>query len=137
MLIDKNRLSHWYAVVLSSWFLYFVVIGIPIFCFLLSVSVFKVVLFVAIGCALQLSLTPWMFAARKTRENPSGKMGQLVGSVAVWGALNLLLVALFLQYGKQMDIRHREATILFDVLVIGIFGVSVFVGCVLGMRQRQ
>jgi hypothetical protein len=83
MPIDKNRLSHWYAAVASSWALYFVAIGIPIFYFLLSVSIFKIILFVVIGCALQLSLTPWMFAARRTSENPSGKMGQLLGSVIV------------------------------------------------------
>jgi hypothetical protein len=106
---------------------YFFLLGIPIFHFGLSVSVFKIALFCAISCALQLAVTPWMFSARITSENPTGNMQKMFGALALWGTLNLFTLLIFIQHAALLADGYWEATLLFDGFVSSVLGLAAFI----------
>ena len=116
MLIDKDRLSHWIACVVFGWSLYCLVLGIPVFHWGLGVSTIRVVsCFAGVGL-LQLAVTPWIFWARPTSEEPDRRFAHRIGAVTVWIASTLIFLLHFLQYGKAIDAVHIGER----VLLIGV-----------------
>src|ERR1039457_5065004 len=98
MLLNNNRLSNWLAGAVIGWtaslFVY-----VPIFHWGLGFSIAKIAVSVGIFCVGQLAVTPWLFSARVTTENPTGNIAQRAVAVIVWFSLS----ALFFFYYVSRD----------------------------------
>jgi hypothetical protein len=55
-----------------SWTAAFFLLGLPVFHLWLQVPIKKIATFTAFACILQLVVTPWLFKARATMQNPIG-----------------------------------------------------------------
>ncbi|MFZ0301336.1 MAG: hypothetical protein WAL75_01570 [Terracidiphilus sp.] len=97
MSFDKERLSYWLAGVLLAWTMYVAVFGIPIFHLLLGIAIPTIVSFAVYACALQLAITPWIFSARVTLQNPQGKIGQRTAAIIIWFVSTASLLLYFMQ----------------------------------------
>jgi len=89
--INNDRLSHWLVGLLFSWGLTFLLLFLPIFHVWLKVPTVKVATLTGLFCAVQLAVTPWLFSARATRQNPRGRPAQRAAVVAVMASLTALL----------------------------------------------
>jgi hypothetical protein len=69
----------------------FLLFFFPIFHWWLKVSTAKVATLTGLFCAAQLAVTPWLFSARATPQNPSGRPAQRGAAVAVLASLMALL----------------------------------------------
>src|ERR1700687_4693681 len=84
VLFDNDRLSHWFAGALFSWLMMFLLLGLPIFHLWLKIPTPTIAMVTGICCATQLAATPWLFSARATRQNPSGRIARRGIAVAAW-----------------------------------------------------
>jgi hypothetical protein len=107
---DNDRLSHWFAGALFSWVMMFLLFGIPIFHLWLRVPVATIATFIGICCLLQLAITPWLFSARVTRLNPSGRVAQRGMAVTVLSSMIALLFFYYLWRGWPQDTETRQFT---------------------------
>lgn len=89
--LNNDRLSHWLLGLLFSWGLTLVLLFLPIFHVWLKVPISKVATLAGLFCAVQLAVTPWLFSARATGQNPSGRPAQRAAAVAVMASLMALL----------------------------------------------
>ena len=133
MLYNRDNLLHNLAIVVGSWTIIFLCFGLPIFHLGLSVSVPRIALFCALSCALQLSITPWLFFSRATNRNPLGKTRQIALASAIWITSNLFVFLIFIQYGKA---ANWTTTLLFDGLISMIFGSAIFVVGTFGTSRK-
>ena len=133
MLYNRDNLLHNLAVVIGGWTIVFLCFGLTIFHLGLSVSVPRIALFCAISCALQLSITPWMFSSRATNRNPSGNTRQIALAFSLWITSNLFVFLVFIQYGKA---ANWNATLWFDGLISIIFGAAIFVVGAFGVSRK-
>jgi hypothetical protein len=91
MWLDNDRMSHWFAGVLLSWTGMFLLLGLLVFHLWLKVSIAKIANFSGICCVVQLAITPWLFHARSTPQNPPGRIRERVGALSVlFSAVSLL-----------------------------------------------
>jgi ABC-type transport system involved in cytochrome bd biosynthesis fused ATPase/permease subunit len=60
--LNNDSLLHWCLGPLVGWALFWFVVGIPIH-FALGVRSSSIALFLAVQCALQIAVMPWLFAA--------------------------------------------------------------------------
>jgi len=74
MLLNSDRLSHWLVGAVLGWMACLLLVHIPIFHWGLGFAIAKIAISVGIGCVGQLAVTPWLFSARATAENPAGKI---------------------------------------------------------------
>jgi len=127
--MDKDRLSHWIVLGFFCWIGYFLFFGLPIFHLLLGVSMFKVGSFFVLCGLMQLAVTPWIFAARPTAQNPNGNSAQRATAAAVWFVSTALLLLFYLQYGKAIDSIHIRGRLLVIGGVTAVFGlIAVLIG---------
>lgn len=123
---DNDRLSHWLAGALLSWLMMFSLLGLPIFHLWLKIPTLAIATVTGICCATQLAVTPWLFSARATRENPSGRIAQRGIAVYAWCSAMLLLLLYYLRRSFPDDAGTRQ----FTAIGIGItilFGIGVLV----------
>jgi hypothetical protein len=99
VLLNNDRLSHWLAGAALCWTVCLLLLFIPIFHLLLGFSIAKIVVSAGICCAVQLAATPWLFSARATRQNPSGRIARRAVVVIVWLSLTALLLFYYFQRG--------------------------------------
>lgn len=92
--LDNEKLSHWLVGVMFAWGLTFLLF-LPMAHLLLKVPTATVATLTALFCAAQLAVTPWLFSARATRQNPSGRPTQRGAAV---GVLACLMGVLFFVY---------------------------------------
>lgn len=92
---DNDRMSHWLVGTLFSWGLTFLLLFLPIFHAWLNVPTQKVAVLTGLFCAVQLAVTPWLFSARATSQNPSGRPGQRSAAV---GTMACLMALIFFAY---------------------------------------
>lgn len=130
-MFDSDRISHWYIGSLLSWAAYALVVGIPVFHLWLGVSIARIVSFAAIACVLQWAITPLLFSARRTRQNPTGRFAR--------GAIAMILLccsiaiefAYFVQLGQPQNPELRG--ILFGTPILaaiaGLIVVCIFSRC--------
>jgi hypothetical protein len=103
--LNNDSLLHWCLGPLVGWALFWFVVGIPIH-FALGVRSSSIALFLAVQCALQIAVMPWLFAARATASNPHGQTVRRTKVVIGW--LALACEAAFLQMSGG-DLTHRTA----------------------------
>jgi hypothetical protein len=138
MLINKDRLSRWYAIVLLGWTAYFLLLGIPIFHFGLAVPIAKIASFAGIGCAEQLAITPWIFSARATPQNPSGKIARRTAALIVWIILFAFLIFYYFQRGWSSSSPAQPLRgYLFDTLIVVVVVAITIVEAVLRHRRQD
>lgn len=89
--LNNDRLSHWMVGILFAWGLTFLLLFFPIFHSLLKVPTPKVATLTALFCAVQLAVTPWLFSARATSQNPNGRPAQRGAAVATMASLMALI----------------------------------------------
>jgi uncharacterized membrane protein len=89
--LNNDRLSHWLVGTLFAWWLTFLVLFFPIFHTWLNVPTAKVTTLTGLFCAIQLAVTPWLFSARATSQNPSGRPAQRAAAIAVLASLMALI----------------------------------------------
>jgi hypothetical protein len=69
----------------------FLLLFFPIFHLWLNVPTAKVATLTGLFCAAQLAITPWLFSARATPQDPHGRPAQRAAAVAVLASLVALL----------------------------------------------
>jgi DMSO/TMAO reductase YedYZ heme-binding membrane subunit len=116
---DNNRLSHWLASALITWVLIFLIWALPIFHLWLRVPTSKVAMYTAFCCMMQLVITPWLFSARATDQNPRGQVGRRAAALTVLftGIALLLFCYIPLSLHKDPDTR-LFATISFTMTLL-------------------
>ena len=121
MLFDNDRLSHWFAGALLSWLMMFLLLGLPIFHLWLKFPTLPIATVIGICCATQLAVAPWLFSARATRENPSGRIAQAGIAVYAMFSAMMLLLLYYLRRSYPDDAETRQFT------AIG-FGITILFG---------
>ena len=134
LLFDNDRLSHWFAGAVLSWLIMFLLWGLLIFHLWLRVPTAKIAMFTGICCALQLAITPWLFSARATNENPSGRIAKRAAAATVLLSATTLLFFYFLRHSWPDDIETRRFT---AIAMSGIVGLSIIALIVIFVRSRQ
>ena len=137
MLFNKDRLSHWCIAPPLIWAAGFLLFYIPILHLLFGFSLIKLAVFAGAGCVGHLAVTPWLFSARPTTQNPTGKVGQIAAAVIVWFTGTALLFAFYLQYGEPVNPRNTQIRLfLFGApIVLGLVSLAV-VGAVLRLQRK-
>lgn len=120
MLFNNERLSNWFLGILLGWFLSLLILGIPIFHFWLRVSTATVVVAGCICCGLQLCVTPWLYSARATAQNPDGLVTRRMKAVYIWISLTTLALFYFIQRGWPDNAQTNQARIIFSLALPGI-----------------
>jgi hypothetical protein len=88
-------------------------------------------------CAVQLAVTPWLFSARATRDNPSGRIAQRAAAVTVLLSAVTLLFFHYLRRSWPDDIETRRFTAIAmsGTVVLGI--IALIIICVVSRRRRD
>jgi hypothetical protein len=126
MLLNNNRLSNWLAGAVIGWtaslFVY-----VPIFHWGLGFSIAKIAVSVGIFCVGQLAVTPWLFSARVTTENPTGNIAQRAVAVIVWFSLSALFFFYYVSRDWLNDAHGAEfKRIMFGTtIVFGVVGLII------------
>jgi small-conductance mechanosensitive channel len=125
--LNNDRLSHWLVGAVFSWGLTFLLLFFPIFHWWLNVPTTKVATLTGLFCAAQLAITPWLFSARATRQNPNGRPAQRAVAVAVLASLIALLFFGYISGLWPKDAATREfasvglaLTVLLAILLVAM-----------------
>lgn len=94
--LNNDRLSHWLIGAVFGWGLAFGILYFPVFHIWLKVPTAKAAMLTGLFCAAQLAVIPWLFTARATPQNPSGRPAQRSKAVAVLGSLVGLIFFVFI-----------------------------------------
>jgi len=120
-MFDSNNLLTWCIGPLLGWALVGVLIGVPVHT-VFGVPRSSVALFVVIQCILQIAVSPWLFAARATADNPAGRPLRRWVTVIVW-----LTLATFAVDSQMLDgdLTNRGAVVIFlgGPLLLGVISV--------------
>jgi hypothetical protein len=125
VILDNDRLSHWFAGAVLGWAVSLPVLWIPIFHLWLGAPIAKVAICAGIACASQLAITPWLFSARATPQNPGGNIARRSVVVIVW--ISVFCLALFSyvlgQYPRNPSSKLLWSCMLGTVIVFGLGGL--------------
>jgi hypothetical protein len=133
-LLNNDRLSHWFFGTLVSWTVFFLIFGVPIFHIWLGFSMAKIAIAVGVCCGMQLAVTPWLYSARITTQNPDGLVRRRAAAVTVWFSLTMLLLFYLVQRGWPHNPAARQARIVMFASLIAFF---VAEGVLLRYRSRS
>jgi hypothetical protein len=133
MLLNNDRLSHWFLGILLGWGLSVLILGIPIFHFGLGVSIAKIVFSACICCGLQFCVTPWLYSARATAQNPDGLVSRRTKAVFTWISLTTLVLFYFIQRSWPDNAKAHQARVIFSVALPGIL---IAIGLILHYNVR-
>jgi hypothetical protein len=127
-LINNDRISHWYLGCLLAWAVCFLFLGIPIFHLGFGSSISKIAISLAICCGAQLAITPWLYSARATPQNPNGFVGRRTAAVFVWCSLTALFLFYYIQRGWPSSQAAQQARI---IMSVGLVVFLVILGVIL------
>jgi hypothetical protein len=115
--LNNDSLLHWCLGSLVGWALWGLLLGILIH-LAFGIGASSIALFFAIQCALQIAVTPWLFAARAMAGNPRGQRLRRTQVVIVW--LTLACEAAFLQmFGGHFTDKAAVTIFLGGPIVLG------------------
>lgn len=128
---DNDRLSHWLAGAVISWALFFALCSLICY-FGFGASIKKVAAFSALACVIQLAVTPGLFSARATRQNPKGQRSKRWIIIAIFLTLYDLLFNYFVMYDPASNL---DAKIIFfgGPLILGTVALIILVA----LRRRE
>jgi hypothetical protein len=115
----------------------FLLVGLPIFHLWLRVPLPKIAMFAGICCVVQLGVTPWLFSARATCENPSGRVAQRAMAVTVLFSGIALLLFYYLRLSWPDDTETRRFAAIALSLTVGVGIVAVIAVYVLSRRRKD
>jgi len=130
VVFDNDRLSYWFAGALLSWLMMFLHLGLPIFHLWLKIPTPTIATVTGICCATQLAVTPWLFSARATRENPNGRFIQRGIAVYAWFSATTLALLYYLRRSFPEDPAIRQ------FVAIGM-GITILFGVTGLIRYRK
>jgi hypothetical protein len=133
---DNDRLSNWVAGAVLTWILMFLLWGLLLFQIVLKVPTATIGTFCCLGCVMQMAITPWLFSARATPQNPKGLYLRRALAITVWFTGIGLLFCYFLQRGLPKDADSG----LFVAIAYGVtasFGVVCLVAVGMLSRRRK
>jgi hypothetical protein len=135
-LIDNDRISHSLAGAILGWAAGFAVLYVPIFHLLFRCSIVSIAVFTCIACGGQLAVTPWLFSARATLQNPIGNVVQRAYAVVLWFTLTALA---FLYYLLHLWRNDQDARAFFELSFVttSVFGVIGFIAVGVVSRRRR
>ena len=122
MKFNNDRLSHWFVGALLTWVMISLLFGFPIFHLWLKFSTGRVAAFMGLCFATQLAVTPWLFSARATAENPEGQVVQRSLAVAAWFAV---IGVLFFHFIGQLSILSVVVVVVCTIATLVVVGASV------------
>src|SRR5208282_2049769 len=134
MILNNDRLSHWYLGILFSWIVCFVLFGIPMFHLWLRFSIAKIAISLGICCAVQLAITPWLYSSRATPQNPDGLVGRRTAAVFVWFSLTALLLFYYIQRGWPSNPTAQQARI---IMFVALVVLLIILGVLLRYNTRS
>jgi hypothetical protein len=134
--LDNNRLSHWLLSITLGWVIVFVVLGLLFFHFLLGVTLTKIAIFIMACWALQLAVTPWLFWARATETNPTGRAAHRYAAIIILGSAITLLFFLCLRWSSPQDAETRLFTSIGIGLTILFSVVGLIRYCAMPRRSK-
>jgi hypothetical protein len=120
MLLNNDQLSHWFLGAVLGWALSVLIFGIPIFHLLLDFSIAKIILLACICCGLQLCVTPSLYSARATAQNPEGFVNRRMRALFTWISLTTLALFYFIQRDWPDNPQSHQARIIFSIALPGI-----------------
>jgi hypothetical protein len=129
MLINNDRLSHWYAISILGGLGWFFVVWLPVFHFLFKFPIAGIALCAASLSVGQLVVTPWLFSARETAQNPKGRIGQRCVAIAIWVGLSMELLLLYAVLARP---SHSGREFLFSCMA----GSPVFIALVVYVAYK-
>ena len=115
--LDNDRLSHWFIGALLTWILISLLMGFPIFHFWLGFATTKVMVFMASCFFAQLAITPWLFSARSTPQNPSGNIARRTWVVILWVSTTGFLLFSFLHRLNILSLATITLAIVSSIVV--------------------
>jgi hypothetical protein len=86
---------------------------------------------------MQLGVTPWLFAARATRENPGGHVAQRAVAVTVLFSGIALLLFHYLRLSWPDDTETRRFAAIALSLTVGVSIVAVVAVYALSRRRKD
>jgi hypothetical protein len=107
--LNNDDLLHWCLGPILGWALCGLALGFAIHS-VFGVGTSKLILFFVIQCAVQIAVSPWLFRARATVENPQGLSFKRGIIVAVWFAAASEAAVLQLFAG---DFSNKGAVVIF------------------------
>jgi hypothetical protein len=129
MLINNDRLSRWFAISILGGVGWFLVLWLPVFHFLFKFPIAGIAFCAASLSVGQLAVTPWLFSARKTAQNPEGRIGQRCVAIAVWFGLSMELLLLYALAGRPSH-SGRE------FLISSMVGSPVFIARIVYLAYK-
>jgi hypothetical protein len=132
-MFNNDRISHWCAGAVLAWAGAFVLFGLPIFHLWLRVPIKIIAAFFLALCVVQLAITPWLFFARSTPQNPVGNLFKRRAAVIVWFSLNGLVLAYFILRGSPPDPGARA--IFFGTPIVA--GTGAWIALLLSSRRQK
>lgn len=133
VLLNNDRLSNWFLGGLLSWSIFVLILGIPIFHLWLGISIVKIVVSGCICCGVQLVVSPWLYSARATPQNPDGLVGRRTKTVIIWFSLTTLLLFYYLQGNWPNNAQTHQARIIFSLALPSFL---ILVGLILHYNIR-
>jgi hypothetical protein len=124
MWLDNDRMSHWFAGAMLSWTGVFLLLGLLVFHLWLKVPVAKIASFTGICCVVQLAVTPWLFHARSTPQNPPGRIRERVIALSVLFSAVSLLFFYYLRRSAPEDIETLQFTTIALIGTIPVVALS-------------
>jgi len=97
-----------------TWLMIFLIWGL-LFHLWFKVPVAKIASFAGICCAVQLAVTPWLYSARATRQNPSGRITQRVVAIVILFSVTGLL---FFYYLHRLNAISVSVVVAFALLTL-------------------
>lgn len=134
--LDNDRLSHWFVGAALSWLLFFVLVGLLVFHLGLKVPIAPIAAFNGIFCAVQLLVTPWLFSARATPQNPRGNRARITAVVYVWLTVGILLFLYYIRRTWIEDIETRDFTTIAMLMMVPI-GILGFIRYRVVLRRQN
>jgi hypothetical protein len=136
VIFDNDRLSHWFAGSVLTWAAIFLFWGVLVFHCWLKVSIATIAMFVGLGCAVQLVITPWLYSARATRQNPEGRRCRRAAAMIVWMSATALLLFCYMPLTLVGDKDSRQFSTIAFIMIVGLaFTALVIVGLI--SRRRK
>ena len=98
----------------------------------------RVVTFFGGAGLLQLAVTPWIFWARATPQNPERRFAHRIAAGCVWVFSTLILLLCVIRYGKAIDQTHFNERLLIIVGTFAAFGaLALGIGIPLSQRAAK
>ena len=111
----------------------FLLVGFPIFHLGFRVPIAKIASYIGACCAVQLTITPWLFYARRTPQRPDGRVVHRTAAATVFVTTITMLFFYYLRRSRPEDLPTLE----FTSTAMGVTVVFAVVFPVISLASRR